>query len=717
MAITPLAANQTLLPDASSARGARFIIERPLSAGGFAITYLAWDQQLRDRCVIKELAISEIMGRSGIAMVALPGRDADLAIWVQKVQREAEILHSLRTVGVVPVRATWRENGTAYFAMDFVDGIELPRQPIDGVRWETWEPVARKFLRALGAIHAAGLVHGDIKPQNVLVRKDGTPVIIDFGTARSSEDARKTRLTTIAMTPGYCPPELAVRDRAKEMGPWSDLYSWSLTVMGLVIQHRGIEGAPLEATARVALSQHGIRDAGIGEETSAALKAAGLPDRWVSTLMACAWLYPASRPASVEAVLALLDGSPNASVNDARRASAPPPPPLPASPAGEARRAVHDFAFDDAADLPPEQPTGGRWKWIAAAGLLIAAAAAAFVKGNVTRGSAPSEASNNAAAAANAPPPAPVCGNQKVEVGESCKSCPQDAGCCAGTWMEDAKCAKCPDGFTLVKAGEFTMGASLEEQRRWRIRFSDQEPLPSERRVRIARDFCFAVAETSNGIYRAFVGSTPSINTSDEYPVEFVTFEESMDYANARSKKRGFRPCYTAGVLDENCNGFRLPSDAEWEYASRAGEDFSSDPGRYVAFAWTFDNSFGSTRPRSMPASSTTRPNAWGICDTLGNVAEFTTQTQTCQAAGGLTIAKSASLRQSQYRGSPAVRGGSVSHGEPFARPDTRIPMVGGDDYPSDRAPWVGIRLVRNIPTPLPDDATLGCTGPTTLLP
>ncbi|NQW64116.1 MAG: serine/threonine protein kinase, partial [Deltaproteobacteria bacterium] len=531
MAITPLAANQSLLPDASSARGARFIIERPLSAGGFAITYLAWDQQLRDRCVIKELAISEIMGRSGNAMVALPGRDADLAIWVQKVQREAEILHSLRTVGVVPVRATWRENGTAYFAMDFVDGIELPRQPIDGVRWETWEPVARRFLRALGAIHAAGLVHGDIKPQNVLVRKDGTPVIIDFGTARSSEDARKTRLTTIAMTPGYCPPELAVRDRAKEMGPWSDLYSWSLTVMGLVIQHRGIEGAPLEATARVALSQHGIRDAGIGEETSAALKAAGLPDRWVQALMACASLYPASRPASVEAVLALLDGSPNASVNDARRASAPPP--LPASPAGEARRAVHDLAIDDGADLPPEQPTGGRWKWIAAAGLLIAAGAAAYFvatrpvcgNGKVEEGEGCATCPQDivcgpltecvddqcTSTCGNGRPdqgetcsncPAEItcaasefcdetthacklkCGNGVIDAGESCKSCPQDAGCCAGTWMEDAKCAKCPDGFTLVKAGEFTMGASAREIQRWGEQYPYLEPLPSAQRGR-----------------------------------------------------------------------------------------------------------------------------------------------------------------------------------------------------------------------------------------
>ena len=285
------------------------MVERPLSAGGFALTYVAWDHQFRDRCVIKELAIAEIMARSGAQMVALPGRSADVAIWVQKVQKEAQVLHSLRSAGVVPVRASWCENGTAYFAMDYIDGIELPGEPMRDVAWSVWEPVATKFLRALGAIHAAGLVHGDIKPQNVLVTSAGNPVIIDFGTARSNADAKKTRLTTIAMTPGYCPPELAVRDRAREMGPWSDLYSWALTVMGLVIRHRGVEGSPLDAAARLALAEHGHSDAGLGAETVTALRGAGVPQAWIEVLIACVALDPAARPRSSEELFAHLEAA------------------------------------------------------------------------------------------------------------------------------------------------------------------------------------------------------------------------------------------------------------------------------------------------------------------------------------------------------------------------------------------------------------------------
>jgi serine/threonine-protein kinase len=353
------------MPDPNAPSGFRFVVEQALSSGGFAITYLARDAQFNDRCVIKELAIDQLMVRSGIAMVPLPGCADEMGVWIQKVQNEALTLHKLRNAGVVQVRATWREHGTAYFAMDYVEGIEFPAAPMPGVSWATWEPVAAKFLVALSAIHQAGLIHGDIKPQNILIRRDGNPVIIDFGTARSEGDAKKTRLTTLAMTPGYCPPELAVRDRAREMGPWSDLYSWALTVMGLVIRHRGIDGSPLEASARVALEQHGVKHAGIGAETESALLEAGMSEGWVQALMACVAIKPGDRPRSAQEVTAMIDKwEPRA--GDARMMPSPKIPDAPAAaakpePIEPVRRARVPAAFkptpqtDD--ELDPELPS------------------------------------------------------------------------------------------------------------------------------------------------------------------------------------------------------------------------------------------------------------------------------------------------------------------------------------------------------------------------
>ena len=380
MPIVPLSSGQHLNADAHAPGGGRFRIEKPLSAGGFAITYLAHDQQFDDRCVIKELAIDQLMVRSGTEMVPLPGREADVAVWVQKVQKEAQTLHRLRNAGVVPIRATWRELGTAYFAMDFIDGIELPSEPSPSATWATWEPVALKFLAALGAIHAEGLVHGDIKPQNVLVSREGNPVIIDFGTARSTEEAKKTRLTTVAMTPGYCPPELAVRDRAREMGPWSDLYSWSLTVMGLVIRHRGIDGAPLDTSARVALAQHGLAEAGMGGETASALREVGVPEPWVSVLMACVALEPSARPQSAAAVLAGIQAAPVARAV-APVVAAPTPAPVATAPAPVApapATVATAPAPAPVAAAPPAAPASastGRTALFVGAGLLSVGAA------------------------------------------------------------------------------------------------------------------------------------------------------------------------------------------------------------------------------------------------------------------------------------------------------------------------------------------------------
>ena len=413
MPIVPLSSGQHLNADAHAPGGGRFRIEKPLSAGGFAITYLAHDQQFDDRCVIKELAIDQLMVRSGTEMVPLPGREADVAVWVQKVQKEAQTLHRLRNAGVVPIRATWRELGTAYFAMDFIDGIELPSEPSPSATWATWEPVALKFLAALGAIHAEGLVHGDIKPQNVLVSREGNPVIIDFGTARSTEEAKKTRLTTVAMTPGYCPPELAVRDRAREMGPWSDLYSWSLTVMGLVVRHRGIDGAPLDTSARVALAQHGLAEAGMGAESASALREVGVPEAWVTVLMACVALEPSARPQSAAAVLAGIQAAPVARAV-AQVVAAPAPAPVANAPetapvANAPETVATAPAPAPAAAAPPAAPASastGRTALFVGAGLLAVGAVLYFL--NQPKEPAPAPAVGNSAQDEDSATPTPT---------------------------------------------------------------------------------------------------------------------------------------------------------------------------------------------------------------------------------------------------------------------------------------------------------------------
>ena len=338
MPVLPLPIGANLLPDATTARGYRFRVHKLLGAGGFGITYLVKDAQLGDLCVIKEFALEALFQReqAGTRLIVVPGRESEHNHWLEKFFREARLLHHVRHEGAVTVRAVWRENNTAYFAMEFVDGIQLPAQPMPGVGWATWEPVAKKFLVALGAIHDAGLSHGDIKPPNVLVRRDGQPTLIDFGTARAARDLEKTHLTALITSHGYSPPELSVRDRAKEVGPWSDLYSWSMTVMGLVIEHVGDGGSPLGASERLALLKHGISAAGYGAPVEEQLLAAQVPANWSKLLLRCVAMDPAARPQSVAEAAAMLRTSapmsrePRQSANQHAVAAQPPSATAPA---------------------------------------------------------------------------------------------------------------------------------------------------------------------------------------------------------------------------------------------------------------------------------------------------------------------------------------------------------------------------------------------------
>ena len=311
MAVIPIQPGTRLLPDATQPSGARFIIDKTLSAGGFGITYLASDAQFEDRCVIKELALGELMGRDTErgTLVAVNGREKDVEYWVEKVVREARLLNRVRHEGVITVRAAWKERGTAYYAMDFIEGEEVLTEPRAGWDWNAWRPVVERMYAALGAIHAQGLIHSDIKPSNILVRPTGYPVFIDFGTARTSEDLRKTRLTTVAFTPGYAPVELESRDKAGDVGPWSDLYSLAMTVIGLFVVHPGLDGGPLEARMRHAIAQHAPASdpyiAGFADK----LVAASVPRGWAEMLVASVQPDYRNRPKSVEHALAMAQES------------------------------------------------------------------------------------------------------------------------------------------------------------------------------------------------------------------------------------------------------------------------------------------------------------------------------------------------------------------------------------------------------------------------
>jgi formylglycine-generating enzyme required for sulfatase activity len=133
--------------------------------------------------------------------------------------------------------------------------------------------------------------------------------------------------------------------------------------------------------------------------------------------------------------------------------------------------------------------------------------------------------------------------------------------------------------------------------------------------------FLLARFPVTQELYRAVTQTTPAAFQGDQLPVESVSWKDAVHFCNLLSAQTGLVSCYNADgedfVFDPQANGYRLPSEAEWEYACKAGSA-GIRYGELDEIAWYKDNSNGSTQP-----VGTKNPNAWGLYDMLGNVWEW----------------------------------------------------------------------------------------------
>lgn len=246
-------------------------IERVVAAGGFGITYLAHQLAFERRVAIKEYVPHALArrGADGVSVEpASPRDEADFAFGLERFRVEGKTLVSFEHPHIVRGYDFREANGTAYLVMQFVEGSSLLEllQRRGALPEARLRRILMPLLDGLQQVHAAGFLHRDIKPGNIIVRPDCAPVLVDFGAARCALGRRGRHLTSI-VTSGFAPIE-QYSDHARQ-GPWTDIYA-----LGATLYYAITGRMPPDAVGRAARDDVvAAADAGAGRYTASFLSA------------------------------------------------------------------------------------------------------------------------------------------------------------------------------------------------------------------------------------------------------------------------------------------------------------------------------------------------------------------------------------------------------------------------------------------------------------
>lgn len=219
-------------------KGGTYRIEHKLGQGGFGITYLAKHLVLHRKVAVKEFFMEKLCNRDAdtlMVSVGSIGSVASVERFKEKFLKEARLIASMDNQHIVRVFDAFEENGTAYYVMEYLDNGSLDNK-LSHVAFS--EATAMKFTRqiaeALAYIHNMNVLHLDVKPANILLRKNGDAVLIDFGISkRYDEDGGQTSTTPTGISEGYAPLE-QYNQGMQVFTPCTDIYSLGATMYKMI---------------------------------------------------------------------------------------------------------------------------------------------------------------------------------------------------------------------------------------------------------------------------------------------------------------------------------------------------------------------------------------------------------------------------------------------------------------------------------------------------
>lgn len=233
------AQNNAPLPDGLEIAGYRIV--KKIASGGFSIVYMAYDADGNAVAIKEYLPSSLALRREGELVPAISAKNLPVfRIGLKCFFEEGRALAAISHPNVVSVVNFFRANETVYMVMAYESGRSLQehilRQRDKGEKPILSERFIRKMfsqvINGLREVHTNKLLHLDLKPANIYLRVDGTPILLDFGAARKTLVADGPKLYPM-YTPGFAPPEMYLKNGS--LGPWSDIYSIGASIFACMV--------------------------------------------------------------------------------------------------------------------------------------------------------------------------------------------------------------------------------------------------------------------------------------------------------------------------------------------------------------------------------------------------------------------------------------------------------------------------------------------------
>ena len=642
------------LPSGTVLHGKNYDYEivKPLGQGTFGITYLAkvilqgelGAINATVHVAIKEFFMHEINGRENTSVTS-GTKEGLYDKYKRKFIGEARNLSKLKHDNIIKVIEAFEANNTVYYSMEYIDGGNLDEYILSKGSLTLTQTLefTKQISIALSCMHSQNMLHLDLKPSNVMLRK-GVPILIDFGLSKQFDDFGDPESSTTigAGTPGYAPIEQSNYhgDTKNGLPVTMDIYALGATMFKMLTGRK----PPISSDI--------LNDGFPADE----LTAKGISNDIVRLIE---WAMAPLRKNRIQSadqltkeLSKIMGDEDEATVYHTEETKKP-----------EERKAIDEektvVVSKDEQDSAKPAPQKKR-KWIRL--LAVAAIIGAIIKcsdntepkivndphENITEQVAPS-AYDTTALAHN----------------EDLRSVDD---------RENVISVYDPNldiNMIRVKHGTFMMGANPDDPGACR------NAMPAHK-VTLTKDYLIGETEVTQKLWKQVMGTNPSYFKGDDLPVANVTYQEVLDFIDK----------FNENYVQDKSRPYRLPTEAEWEYAARGGHKMTN-----TVYAGSNDITEVASNESLVTFSTDPpkryKPNELGIYDMSGNVAELTADWYTSYKDGLLIDPKIVNR-------DPAVGDGHVYRGGNNAANAYQCTVYYRMDFFTNRDYYVGFRLCRD---------------------